>query len=141
MDVKKVKMRVYYASDKTKMKAFANVLGEEFECLVESCPPTFLCERERLVVIGMTLKDEVSDQLRLFCRTMNLQRASNVALFIDGEKDSKELKIIKKILEDAGTNLIDKYYYVNGGNFLQRRPSIKERANIVRWVRGIIDGL
>lgn len=141
MDAKEIKMRVVYASDKAKMQTFANALGEAFKCLVDSCPPGFPCEKERLVVIGMTLKGDPSDKLRLFCRELNAQRAFNVALFIDGEKDSKALKMVKEILKEAGTNVIDKDYYVNGGGFFSKKISLEERTNIVRWVQGIIDEL
>ena len=35
MDMKDIKMRVLYSSDKAKMKTFASALGEAFKCLVD----------------------------------------------------------------------------------------------------------
>lgn len=141
MDAKEIKMRVLYSSDKAKMITFANALSEAFKCLVDAVPPGFPCEKERLVIIGMTLKNEPSDKLRLFCRELSAQRASNVALFIDGEKDNKALKMVKEMLRDAGTNVIDNDYYVNGGGFFSKKISLDERTQIVRWAQGIIESL
>ena len=50
MDMKDIKMRVLYSSDKAKMKTFASALGEAFKCLVDAVPPGFPCEKERLVI-------------------------------------------------------------------------------------------
>lgn len=142
MDAKEVKMRVLYSSDKAKMATFANALGEAFKCPWDAVPPGFPCEKERLVIIGMTLKNEPNDKLRLFCRELTAQRAYNVALFIDGEKDCKALKMVKEILRDAGTNVLDKDYYVKGGGFLSsKKITLDERTQIVRWAQGIIDEL
>ena len=141
MDMKDIKMRVLYFSDKAKMKTFASALGEAFKCLVDAVPPGFPCEKERLVIIGMTLKGEPNDKLRLFCRELTAQRAYNVALFIDGEKDCKALKMVKEMLRDAGTNLIDNDYYVNGGGIFSKKISLDERRQIVNWAQGIIDSL
>ncbi len=38
MDMKDIKMRVLYSSDKAKMKTFASALGEAFKCLVDAVP-------------------------------------------------------------------------------------------------------
>lgn len=144
MDAKDIKMRVLYSSDKAKMQTFANALGEAFKCPFDAVPPGFPCEKERLVVIGLTLKGEPNDKLRLFCRELTAQRAQNVALFIDGEKkeeDSKALKIVKEMLREAGTNVIDNDYYVKGGGLFSKKISLDERTQIVRWVQGIIDNL
>ena len=46
MDMKDIKMRVLYSSDKAKMKTFASALGEAFKCLVDAVPPGFPCEKE-----------------------------------------------------------------------------------------------
>ena len=141
MDAKEIKMRVVYESSKAKMKVFAEALGEAFKCLVDACPPGHPCDKERLVILGLTCKGDPSDKLRRFCSELNTQRAFNVALFVDGEKDNKTLKMVKEILKDAGTNVIDNDYYVDGGGFFSKKISLDERTNIVRWVQGIVDEL
>lgn len=142
MDVKEIKMRVLYSSNKAKMETFANALGEAFNCLVDAVPPGFPCDKEKLVIIGVTLKNELDDKLRLFCRELNEKRAQNVAFFIDGDKDSKTLKMLKESLREAGTNVLDTDYYVKCGGLLpSKKISLDERTQIVRWVQGIIDNL
>ena len=141
MDAKEIKMRVVYSSDKAKMRVFSEALGEAFKCLVDAVPPGFPCDKERLVIIGITCKGDPNDKLRRFCGELNAQRAFNVALFIDGEKDNKTVKMVKEILKDAGTNVLNKDYYVDGGGFFSKKISLDERTNIVRWVQGIIDEL
>ena len=64
-----------------------------------------------------------------------------MALFIDGEKDCKALKMVKEMLRDAGTNVIDNDYYVNGGGIFSKKISLDERRQIVNWAQGIIDSL
>ncbi len=49
--------------------------------------------------------------------------------------------MVKEILHDAGTNVLDKDYYVDGGGFFSKKISLDERTNIVRWVQGIIEEL
>lgn len=143
MDVKEIKMRVVFSSSKPKMETFSTALGEAFKCLVDAVPPGFPCDKEKLVIIGMTLKNEPDDKLRLFCRELTLQRAQNVALFIDGEKDCKALKMVKEILKESGTNLIDNDYYVTAksGLFASKKISLDERRDIVNWAQGIIEKL
>jgi len=142
MDVKEMKMRVIYSSDKPKMANYATALGEAFNCLVDECPPGFRCDKERLVIMGLSLNNEPNDKLRLFCRELTEKRAHNVLLFIEGEKDSKALKMVKEILKEAGTNVIDNDFYVTcGGFFASKKISLDERRAIVNWAQGVIASL
>ena len=49
--------------------------------------------------------------------------------------------MVKEMLRDAGTNVIDNDYYVNGGGIFSKKISLDERRQIVNWAQGIIDSL
>lgn len=133
-----VKMRVIYSTSKKKVLTFATAIGEAFKCQVDDVPPGFPCDKEKLVVICMTMKDKPDDKLRRFCGELNKQRALNVALIVDGNKDCAGVKQVRDILTEAGTNVIDEVYTIDGGGFFSKKISLQERTDIVNWVDGVI---
>lgn len=134
-----VKMRVIYSTTKKKVVTFATAISEAFKCQLDDVPPAFPCDKEKLVVIVMSIKDTANDKLRRFCGELNPARALNVALVVDGDKDGKGVQSVKEILKEAGTNVIDDVYTVDGGGFLAKKISLDERTAIVKWVEGVID--
>ncbi len=135
-----MKMRIMYYSKKGKMKAFADVLGKACQCQVNDIPPAYPADKERLVLIGASIKGEPSDELRRFCGELNSARANNVALFIDGPANSKGEQILKNTLKMAGTNVIDKTYYVKCGLF-GKSVSAEEEKAIVDWANEMIEAV
>ena len=133
-----VKMRVIYSTTKKKVVTFATAIAEAFKCQTDDVPPAFPCDKEKLVVIIMTMKDEPNDKLRRFCGELNKARALNTALVVDGDPDSKGVKMVKDILKEAGTNVIDEVYTVNGGGIFGKKISLEERTEIVKWVDKVI---
>jgi len=134
-----VKMRVIYSTTKKKVVTFATAIAEAFKCQTDDVPPAFPCDKEKLVVIVMSIKDEPNDKLRRFCGELNKTRALNTALVVDGDKDGKGVKIVKDILTEAGTNVIDDVYTVNGGGFFSgKKITLQERTEIVNWVDKVI---
>lgn len=134
-----VKMRVIYSTTKKKVVTFATAISEAFKCQLDDVPPAFPCDKEKLVVIVMSIKDTANDKLRRFCGELNPARALNVALVVDGDKDGKGVQSVKEILKEAGTNVIDDVYTVDGGGFLSKKISLDERTAIVKWVEDVID--
>lgn len=146
MDPKNIKMRVVFSSSKAKMKTFAEAVGEAFKCQVDAVPPAFPCDKERLVVLLMTGNNDPDDKLRLFCRELNGQRAYNVCLVVDGDKDALAVKKVRELLTEAGTKVYDDVYTVNGGaagifGSFNKKITLEERTNIVRWVTSTIEAL
>ena len=138
-----IKMRILYASNKPKIKAIANAIKAEKDLAfnsVDVIPPAYSCDKERIVVLAISGKGDVSDSLRLFCRELTKARAQNVALMIDG--DEKIANRLKEILNEAGTNVIDEVLYVKGGLPIIG-GSIKpdEKAAIFAWVDRVIANL
>lgn len=132
-----MKMRVMFSSKKKKMETFANAIGQACECLVNDIPPAYPADKERLVLIGVSLKGAPSDEVRRFCSELHPARTQNVALFVDGPKDSTGEKILKETLRQAGTNVIDETYYVKCGLF-GKNITLDERQAIVDWARKMI---
>ena len=146
MDPKNIKMRVIYPSKKPKMATFATAISEAFKCSVDSVPPAYPCEKERLVVLLMNGGNDPDDKLRLFCRELNGQRAYNVAIIADGDKDALAVKKVKELLREAGTNVLEDVYSVNGGSggifgAFNKKISLDERRAIVNWVTSTIEAL
>lgn len=131
-----MKTRVMYSSRKKKLIAYAEAIGQECGCLVNDIPPAYPAQKERLVVIAVSMKGAPSDTVRRFCSELNAQRTQNVALLIDGPKDRTGEAALKTVLRDSGTNVIDDTYYVKCGLF-SSKLSESERASVVEWIRRI----
>ncbi len=131
-----MKMRVMYSSRKRKLITYAEAIGQACGCLTNDIPPAYPCDKERLVIIGLTLGLEPEDKVRRFCSELIPSRAQNVALFIDGKSDSDAEEQLKEILRSAGTNVIDETYYVKCGIF-GSKITLEERQKIVDWTRKI----
>ena len=133
-----MKMRVMYYSKKGKLVTYANAIGEAFGCLVNDIPPAYPADKERLVVLALTLGNtDPADEVRRFCKELYPNRAQNVVLLVDGEANCRGEKIVKDVLKEAGTNIIDKSYYVKCGIF-GKKISLDERQTVVNWAREIV---
>ncbi len=133
-----MKMRVMYSSKKKKLITYAEAISQACGCLANDIPPAYPADKERLVLIGLTLKGEAGDAVRRFCSELNASRAQNVALFIDGAPNTPGEEHLKEVLRNAGTNVIDETYYVKCGLF-GSSITLEERQKIVDWARKIQD--
>lgn len=134
-----IKMRVLYWSSKAKVKTIANEIKKEFELSlnsVDTIPPAYSCDKERMVILIISIKDQPDDQLRLFCSRLNKQGAQNVAMMIDGNE--KGAKYVKDLIVKAGTNFIDDILYIKGGfPFISKLPD-EEKAEILAWAHRVV---
>ena len=131
-----MKMRVMYATKKHKMVTYAEAIGAANGCIVNDIPPAYPADKERLVLIGLTMKDEPEDRVRRFCSELKPDKATYTALFIDGEPGSEAEDQVKEILKEAGTYVLEETYYVNTGRFnFSKKISLQERQHIVDWSR------
>ena len=138
-----IKMRVLYASNKGRIAAMASMLHAEFQLpinAIDKIPPAYSCDKERIVILAISAKGDVTDSVRLFCRELTKARAQNVALMIDG--DEKAANRLKEILTEAGTNIIDEVLYVKGGlPIIGGAVKPDEKATILAWVDRVIANL
>lgn len=138
-----IKMRILYASGKKKINNIANTVKAQYELAfnsVDVIPPAYSCDKERIVVLIVTAKGDVSDSVRLFCRELTKARAQNVALMIDG--DEAAANKLKAVLNEAGTNVIDEVLYIKGGLPIfggSLKP--EEKTEIFAWIDRVIANL
>ena len=134
-----IKMRILYSSSKKKINNIANAIKAQYELAfnsVDVIPPAYSCDKERIVILAVSAKGDISDSLRLFCRELTKARAQNVALMIDG--DEKAANKLKETLTEAGTNVIDEVIYVKGGlPIIGGSVKPEEKAEIVELKRRI----
>lgn len=138
-----IKMRVLYASSQKKVAEMANMIKAEYELAinaVDKIPPAYSCDKERIVILMLSLKGDPDDQLRLFCQELTTARAANVALVIEGKEASANK--MKEILTKAGTKVADEVFYVKG-SFLPFLGSVtpEEKDALIAWTHRIVDAL
>ena len=132
-----IKMRVLYNSKKKGMAQFANVIKTKYELPINATsgkfPPEYPCDKERIVILGLTAKGELSDDVRRFCMELNKTRAYNVALLIDGDQPTADK--VAEMVANAGTNLVG-VKVINLGGFLMFGGALTDelKAELVAWV-------
>ncbi len=138
-----IKMRILYASGKKKIHNLANEIKDHYSLAfnaVDVIPPAYSCDKERIVLLAISAKKDVSDTVRLFCGELTRARAQNVALIIDG--DETVANKLKEILKEAGTNVIDEVLYVDGGfPIFGAKLKEEEKTSAFEWVDRVIANL
>lgn len=139
-----IKMRyLYFAGGKKKFATIGDFIKTKFDLSVNSVdviPPAYSCDKERIVILGLALKGDIPDQLRLFCRELTKLRAQNVALIVDGNE--KSAKAVIDILKEAGTNVAGDVLYIKGALLpFMGAVSDEEKAAIGTWIDGIVASL
>ena len=112
-----IKMRYLYASGKKKFVTIGDVIKEKFSLTlnnaVDVIPPAYNCDKERFVFIGISVKDEPENKVRLFCEQLDKTKAAYVALIVDGTQ--KGADNVKSMLTKAGTNVFPEVLFIKGG--------------------------
>ncbi len=136
-----IKMRVLYDSKKKGMGQFANVIRAKYDLPINATsgkfPPEYPCDKERIVILGLTAKGELSDNVRRFCGELNKTRAANVALLVDGDQATADN--IADIIKNAGTNLVG-VKVINLGGFLMFGGTLTPEleTELVAWVEDMV---
>ena len=134
-----IKMRFLYYSKQAKMKALGEAIKQEFGLTfngVDIIPPAYSCEKERLVILGISVKGDLDDMVRRFCSELNPKKATNVAVIIDGN-EAGAAKVMDA-LKIAGTNIIGEPQYLSCGLF-KMKLSDEEKSSLLSWIHDIID--
>lgn len=136
-----IKMRVLYNSGKKGMAQFAKAIADKYELPINATsgkfPPEYPCDKERIVILAMSVKGELSDEVRRFCNELNKTRAYNVALLIDGDQATADK--VAEIITNAGTNLVGTKVIKLGG-FLMFGGTLTDelKAELVTWVEEMV---
>ncbi len=137
-----IKMRILCTAGKKKLANIANMIKYEYDLSINSVdkiPPAYSCDKERIVILALSGKGDVPDDLRLFCGEMTKLRASNVALLVDG--NAAYADNVKAILKGAGTNVIEDVLYIKAGLPFLSGIKPEEKTMILDWVKKITDNL
>lgn len=135
-----IKMRFLYSSKQKKMKALGELIKQEFQLdninSFDIIPPAYSCEKERLVILGISAKNDIGDVVRRFCSELNPKKASNVAVVIDGNEAAAN-KVIEA-LNIAGTNIVGDVQYLSCGLF-NSKLSDEEKSQFIAWAHDIVE--
>ncbi len=136
-----IKMRFLYYSKQKKMKALGELIKKEFDLTanqnaLDIIPPAYSCERERLVILGISAKNDLDDMVRRFCNELNPQKASNVALIIESNEAGAN-KVVEA-LKTAGTTVIGDIQYLKCGLF-NTKLTDEEKASLLAWAHDLVD--
>lgn len=132
-----IKMRVLYNSGKKGMAQFANAVKEKYDLPVNAVsgkfPPEYPCDKERIVILAISAKSEMPDDLRRFCGGLNKTQAQNVALLVDGKQADADK--IAEAIRAAGTNLVGvKVIMLGGFLFIGGTLDDSRKAELLGWV-------
>ena len=136
-----IKMRVLYDSKKKGMGQFAKAIATKYELAINATsgkfPPEYPCDKERIVVLGLSAKGELSDDVRRFCSELNKTRAYNVALLVDGDQATADK--IAELIKNAGTNLVG-VKVISLGGFLMFGGTLTPEleTELVQWVDDMV---
>ncbi len=136
-----IKMRVLYDSKKKGMAQLATAIKNKYELPINATsgkfPPEYPCDKERIVILGLSAKGELSDDVRRFCAELNKTRAYNVALLIDGDQATADK--VAEIITNAGTNLVGTKV-INLGGFLMFGGTLTPEleTELMAWVETMV---
>ena len=138
-----IKMRILYTAN-GKMATMAAKLHEEYQLgpnAVDNIPPAYSCDKERLVILGLSVKDEPDDSIKRFLGELNPSRAHNVALMMINSTEAGA-NFVKNILKQAGTNVHEEVLFVKG-NLLPFMKSVKpeEEKALIEWSHKVVESL
>ena len=131
-----IKMRYLYASNKKKFATIGDIIKQKFELSVNNAvdviQPAYPCDKECFVFIGLTLKDEPENKVRLFCQQLDKTKAANVALIVDGNE--KGANALKDLLTSAGTNVFPEVFFIKGGLPFLGSLNADEKKALDEWL-------
>ena len=139
-----IKMRILYSSGKKKIYNIANLIKSQYDLAfnsVDVIPPAYSCDKERIVILGLSVKDEPDDSIKRFLGELNPSRAHNVALMMINSTEAGA-NFVKNILKQAGTNVHEEVLFVKG-NLLPFMKSVKpeEEKALIEWSHKVVESL
>lgn len=137
-----IKMRVLHYTGKAKLLSAAELIKSEYDLAinaVDTIPPAYSCNNERIVVLVISVKDDADDTLRRFVMELTKARAQNVAIISDGKESG--VNKVKGYLKKAGTNVIEDVLYMKVGLFSGKKLTDDETTAIKNWTKKVIESL
>lgn len=138
-----IKMRYLYASGKKKFVTIGEIIKQKFALTINNAvdviPPAYPCDKERFVFIGISVKDEPENKVRLFCQQLDKTKAAKVALIVDGNE--KGAQALKDMLTAAGTSVFPEVFFIKGGLPFLGSLNADEKKALDEWLDRAIQSL
>lgn len=139
-----IKMRYLHKAKNPKIVGLGEQFVQKYDLkdnknAFDVIPPAYSCDKERLVILALTLKKDLDDVVRRFCAELDKKKTANVALVVDGTPEAAA-KLIT-VLKDAGTNVVEDVFYVKSAGFLNLKGAVTadEVAEFFTWTEKILD--
>ncbi len=137
-----IKMRILYYPEKGKLKSAAELIKAEYTLsvnAVDTIPPAYSCNNERLVILALSVKGDADDTLRRFLLELTKARAQNVAIIHNG--NDAGLAKVKEYLTTAGAKIVGESLNMDIGLFSGKKLSDDEKSKVLDWTRNIVASL
>ncbi len=137
-----IKMRILYYPEKGKLHAAADLIKAEYDLsvnAVDTIPPAYSCNNERIVILALSVKGDADDTLRRFLLELTKARAQNVAIIHNGNPAG--LAKVKEYLTTSGAKIVGETLPMDIGLFSGKKLSDDEKAKVLDWTRGIVASL
>ena len=126
-----IKMRYLHKAKNPKIVALGERFVQQYDLkdnknAFDIIPPAYSCDKERLVILALSLKKDLDDVVRRFCAELDKKKTANVALVIDGTPEAAA-KLIA-VLKEAGTNVVEDVFYVSSAGFLNLKGITPEEV-------------
>ena len=139
-----IKMRYLYYSKNPRIKSLGETFVQKYDLkdnrnAFDIIPPAYSCDKERLVILALSVKKEPDDMIRRFCAELDKKKAANVALVFDGTPEAAAKMVA--ILKEAGTNVAEEIHYVKSAGFLNLNGKVtpEEIGAFLDWTTQIIE--
>lgn len=132
-----MKMRVIYYSGKKKIADLAEYLSKNSEDYkADTIPPDYSLDKEKLLVLGLSISSKLPDEVRRFCTNLKPDRAKNIAIYTDSTPEAAAQFI--ELIKGAGANVIDNILYVKSEFLPFKKASDDEKAAADEWFEKIL---
>lgn len=138
-----MKMRVLFSSNKGKIKTIAQMITDNYATEKVNCmdkiPPAYSCDKERLVVMLVSISKDPDNSLILFCKELTKLRAANVAFIADGPAEG--VKVLTDAVKEAGSNVVGDVLYIKGGLPFLKGVSDDEKKKVTDYMEKVMANL
>ena len=134
-----IKMKILHYPENGKMATFAGGLAAEFDVKSDKIPPAYNCDKDRLLIAGISTGKTFSPDLSMFLRGLTKEQVQNVAIFTDSKDDV--IEAMKANIEGAGAKVVD--IKKVKGSILPFLKGVKpeEMADLKAWANEVIANL
>ena len=134
-----IKMKILHYPESGKIATFASGLCQEFQVKCDKIPPAYNCDKDRLLIAGISSGKDFSSPLSMFLRGLSKDRVQNVAIFTDS--NDAAIAAMKETIEAAGATVVD--IKKVKGSFLPFLKGVKaeEMEDLKAWAHGVIENL